>query len=263
MNLQNILNELESVDGEIFDRLAHVSRRNMFSMWANKAAKVAAPAVLVSAFGSAYGQSGLPQNVVDVLNFALTLEYLEAEFYVRGTDTPNLIPQIYRTVFLQIRKHEEAHVRLLQSVLGAQAVKKPTFDFTAKGAFPGVFANFETFAALAQTFEDVGVRAYKGQAGNLLNAPAVLEVALNIHSVEARHAAKVRELRGQEPWITRDMTSTGVPAPVYAGENQTTQLGVNLMAVSGKSQDAVTESFDEPLTKEQVLALAGPFIAAM
>ncbi len=261
MNLQNILNELESVDGEIFDRLAHVSRRNMFSMWANKAAKVAAPAVLVSAFSNAYGQSGLPQSVVDVLNFALTLEYLEAEFYQRGTDMPNLVPSIYKTVFMQIRKHEEAHVRLLQSVLGAQAVKKPNFDFTYKGAFPDVFSNFQTYAAVSQALEDTGVRAYKGQAGNLIIAPAILETALNIHSVEARHAAKVRELRGQEPWITRDMTSTGVPGAVYAGENQTMQLGVDLMAVSGKSQDAVTESFDEPLTKEQVLAIAGPFIA--
>lgn len=261
MNLQNIFNELESVDGEIFDRLAHVSRRNMFSMWANKAAKVAAPAVMASALTNAYGQSGLPANVVDVLNFALTLEYLEAEFYVRGTDTPGLIPSRWMEVFRQIRKHEEAHVRLLRSVLGAQAVAKPTFDFTYKGAFKDVFSNFATYAAVSQALEDTGVRAYKGQAGNLINAPAILEVALNIHSVEARHAAKVRQLRGEKPWITLNRTSPGIPDAVYAGEDNTIQLGVETVGLGGKSREAATEAFDEPLTKEQVLAIAGPFIA--
>ncbi|MEZ0483116.1 ferritin-like domain-containing protein [Fibrella aquatica] len=262
MNLQNILNELESVDGEIFDRLAHVSRRNMFSMWANKAAKVAvaAPVVMASALSNAYGQSGLPAGVVDVLNFALTLEYLEAEFYVRGTETPGLIPSRNMMIFRQIRKHEEAHVRLLRAVLGSQAVAKPTFDFTGKGIFPTVFSDFQTYAALAQAFEDTGVRAYKGQAGNLIAAPAILEVALNIHSVEARHAARVRALRGFKGWIT-NADSSGLPAAIYAGDNVTNQLGVELTSISGKSVEAVTESFDEPLTKEAVLAIAGQFIA--
>jgi hypothetical protein len=136
-----------------------------------------------------------------------------------------------------------------------------------------VFANFETFGALAQAFEDLGVRAYKGQATNLMNAPAILETALRIHSVEARHAAKVRELRGQEPWITRNMTSTGVPAAIYAGEENVTQLGINLvnlfnsnsvkMNVIGNKEDVVSEAFDEPMPKDIVLALATPFIASM
>jgi len=262
MNLQNILNELESVDGEVFDRLAHVSRRNMFSMWANKAAKVAAaaPVVMASALSNAYGQSGLPAGVVDVLNFALTLEYLEAEFYVRGTETSGLIPSQFMEIFRQIRKHEEAHVRLLRSVLGSQAVAKPTFDFTGKGFFPTVFSNFQTYAALSQAFEDTGVRAYKGQAGNLIPAPAILEVALNIHSVEARHAARVRALRGFKGWITNS-DSSGLPAAIYAGESYTNQLGVELTSVSGKSVEAVTESFDEPLSKAEVLAIASQFIA--
>ncbi|RYF74996.1 MAG: ferritin-like domain-containing protein [Cytophagaceae bacterium] len=262
MNLQNILNELESVDGEIFDRLAHVSRRNMFSMWANKAAKVAvaAPVVMASALSNAYGQSGLPANVVEVLNFALTLEYLEAEFYVRGTETSGLIPSQYMEIFRTIRRHEEAHVRLLRSVLGAQAIAKPTFDFTGKGAFPTVFSNFQTYVALSQAFEDTGVRAYKGQAGNLKNAPAVLEVALNIHSVEARHAARIRVLRGFKGWITNSDAS-GLPVAIYASDNITNQLGIELAGISGKSNEAVTEAFDEPLSKADVLSIATPFIA--
>ena len=262
MNLQNILNELESVDGEVFDRLAHVSRRNMFNMWANKAAKlaVAAPAVMASALTGAYGQSGLPASVVDVLNFALTLEYLEAEYYVRGTETPGLIPSQNMTIFRQIRKHEEAHVRLLRSVLGSQAVAKPTFDFTAKGTFPTVFSNFQTYAAVSQAFEDTGVRAFKGQATNLIIAPAILEVALNIHSVEARHAARVRVLRGFKGWIT-EADSSGLPAAIYAGDNVTNQLGIELTSISGKSRAAATESFDEPLSKADVIAIVTPFFA--
>ena len=262
MNLQNILNELESVDGEVFDRLAHVSRRNMFSMWANKAAKlaVAGPAVMASALTGAYGQSGLPAGVVDVLNFALTLEYLEAEYYVRGTETPGLIPTQFMPIFRQLRKHEEAHVRLLRSVLGSQAVAKPTFDFTAKGMFPTVFSNFETYAAVSQAFEDTGVRAYKGQAPNLIVAPAILEVALNIHSVEARHAARIRVLRGFKGWIT-ESDSTGLPAAIYASDNITNQLGVELVGIAGKSRAAVTEAFDEPLSKADVLAIVAPFLA--
>lgn len=262
MNLQNILNELESVDGEVFDRLAHVSRRNMFNMWANKAAKlaVAAPAVMASALTGAYGQSGLPASVVDVLNFALTLEYLEAEYYIRGTETPGLIPSQNMTIFRQIRKHEEAHVRLLRSVLGSQAVAKPTFDFTAKGTFPTVFSNFQTYAAVSQAFEDTGVRAFKGQATNLIIAPAILEVALSIHSVEARHAARVRVLRGFKGWIT-EADSSGLPAAVYAGDNVTNQLGIELTSISGKSRAAVTESFDEPLSRADVIAIVTPFFA--
>ncbi len=261
MNLQNILNELESVDGEIVDRLAHVSRRNMFSsLLTRKTAVVAAPLAMASALTSAYGQSGLPQGVVDVLNFALTLEHLEYEFYLRGTETPGLIPSQFMTIFRQIRKHELAHVNLLKSVLGTQAVNKPNFDFTAKGTFPTVFTNFDTFAAVAQAFEDTGVRAYKGQAGNLIVAPAILEVALNIHSVEARHAARVRTLRGFKGYITNNEAS-GLPAAIYADENTYNQLGIELNGIMGKSAAAVSESFDEPLTKEQVLAIAGPFIA--
>lgn len=266
MNLQNILNELESVDGEIFDRLAHVSRRNMFNMFSRKAASIAAaPLLMATGLSAAYGQSpsGLPQNVVDVLNFALTLEYLEAEYYVRGTDMGGLIPQQFMMIFRQLRKHEEAHVRLLRSVLGSQAVSKPMFDYTAKGAFNDVFSNFQTYAAVSQAFEDTGVRAYKGQATNLKNAPAILEAALNIHSVEARHAARIRVLRGFKGWIT-EADSSGLPAAIYAGENQTNQANVeltSLASISNKSRAAVTESFDEPLDMNQVLTIVKPFLA--
>ena len=89
----------------------------------------------------------------------------------------------------------------LTDALGSHAVKKPNFDFTAKGAFGDVFSNYKTFLALSQAFEDTGVRAYKGQAGNLKASDEILTAALQIHSVEARHAAEVRLIRGQPAWI--------------------------------------------------------------
>ena len=273
MNLQNLFSEIEKVDGEIFDRLAHVSRRSLFSSLTKKTIAVAAPAIMASALTTAYGQaSGLPQNVKDVLNFALALEYLEFEFYDTGNNLA-MIPSAYKDAFEIIRRHEQVHVRLLKSVLGSDAIAKPKFDFSAKGTFNDTFSNFQTFAAVAQTFEDTGVRAYKGQAGNLMNAKPILQVALQIHAVEAAHAANVRYMRGQKGWITGGTAAMqGLPAVLngnYAGEDNVTQGGVNLAsALVGNASlkipitmDMITESFDEPLTKEQVLALVAPFFA--
>ncbi len=214
------------------------------------------PAALAMLARSAFAQgAGLPQQIKDVLNFALTLEYLENEFYQTGLASGGLIPAADRAVFQQIAKHEAAHVALLQGTLGQDAVPKPNFDFTAGGQFGDVFSNYATFQALSQGFEDTGVRAYKGQAGNLQSNGDILTVALRIHSVEARHASEVRRLRGQKGWITGNQTDVGVLAAVYAGEENTTQAGVSL-----PGGDAASEAFDEPLSKDQVLAIAGQFI---
>jgi hypothetical protein len=163
---------------------------------------------------AALADTALPQGIVDVLNFALTLEYLESSFYNAGVGTSGLIPASDLAIFQQIQKHENAHVAFLESVLGSAAAAKPTFDFTAGGMFADVFSNYATFQAVSQAFEDTGVRAYKGQAANLMSAPDILTAALQIHSVEARHAAEVRRLRGLDGWI---IAKTGnLPAAVNA-----------------------------------------------
>jgi len=263
MNLQNIFSEFEKVDPEVYERMN--SRRNMFRIGA-KVAVAAAPLVLAASLKNAYGKT--TAHIPEILNFALTLEYLEAEFYNIGMNTPGLIPGQDRVIFEEIRMHENAHVNFLRrtlQALGFMAVSKPNFDFTAKGAFPTVFSNYDVFKTVAQAFEDTGVRAYKGQAPRLIDNDVVLEAALRIHSVEARHAARVRELRGAKPWIP-GMESNGVPAAVYMGESQVIQGNppINVHAESaskGVSDIAVTEAFDEPLTKEQVLAIVAPFLA--
>lgn len=211
-----------------------------------------------------------PSDVMDVLQFALLLEHLEAEFYTRGTQSGGPIPSSESVVFATIRDHENAHVAALTQVIqakGGTPGAKPAFDFTAKGAVPNPFApgNYQIFLALSQAFEDTGVRAYKGQAGRLIGDKQVLSAALAIHSVEARHASMVRYLRGQKGWITLDDRG-GLPAfaqPIYNGEQNVTQAGVNLSALGNGNGgiDAVTQAFDEPLTKEQVTAIVTPFLA--
>lgn len=268
MILQNILNDIENVDAEVYERLEHVTRRNLFQTFMKKAMKTAAagaPVVFASMLNKAYAGA---EDVVDVLNFALTLEYLEAEFYNMGLAAGNLLPagSAARTIYMQIAKHENAHVNLLIGALGGlksaggQAIAKPDFDLTYKGAFANVLTNYDTYVAVSQALEDTGVRAYKGQAPRLMGT-AALEVALQIHSVEARHAARVRYLRGYKGWITNEDTSN-IPGvgPVYKGDNMVTQAGINVSSITGISPDTVSEAFDEPLTKEQVLAIATPFI---
>ncbi|MGB3798630.1 MAG: ferritin-like domain-containing protein, partial [Lewinella sp.] len=205
-------------------------------------------------------------TVIDVLNFALTLEYLEAEYYAMGLDSNGLLSGDTRATIALIGQHEQQHVEFLRSAIsgaGGTAVEMPSFDFTAGGTFPNIFSDQPTFLAVAQAFEDTGVRAYKGQAGNLMGNGDVLTAALQIHSVEARHASMIRRMRGSKGWITGDTNTTGAPAAdaVYAGEDQTTQLGLD-MTSSSVGRDQVTEAFDEPLEMQAVLDIASLFIEA-
>jgi len=259
MNRTSILGGL---DPELVQRV--VPRRQVLAGGGRVAAALAVASLPVT-FGlfaqRAFAQGTLPAEIVDVLNFALTLEYLEDEFYATGLAAATLDLADTRTVFQQIGKHEAAHVALLQGVLGAEAVEKPTFDFTAGGTFPDVFSNPATFITLAQGFEDTGVRAYKGQAGNLISDNGVLTTALRIHSVEARHASMVRRLAqspAEKGWITLDNNTVAELDQVYAGEEVTTQAEVDLTQFG--SPEAASEAFDEPLAREDVEAIAGLFI---
>ena len=185
-------------------------------------------------FKKAYAGGPVINKILDALNFALTLEYLEEEFYRKGLNSPGLIPDGWdMTAYKIIHRHEKEHVEFLQTTitsLGGTYVQKPKFDYTAGGTFTDVFTNFQTFLALSQAFEDTGVRAYKGQATTLQPNNTVLTAALQIHSVEARHASDIRERRARyyfeeayRPWITNDSTS-GIGKAVkatYAGEDIT------------------------------------------
>lgn len=285
MNLQNIFTEIEKIDPEVYDRMDSRRRTMQRFAFAGKVLAAAAiPTALGSMFKKAYGQT--TTSIVGVLNFALTLEYLEAEFYTRAVAAPGLIPTgPAATAITLIRDHENAHVAFLRTAItaaGGTPVAKPTFDFSGgngsgTGPFATAFTNYAVFLAVAQTFEDTGVRAYKGQAGNLISNNDVLQAALQIHSVEARHAAHIRYMRrsagtlgaGQiQPWITRNLSNidTGNAAAnaaiqkSYNGEENATQGGVNISNIAGLGLDNATEAFDEPLTQAQVLDIVDPFI---
>ena len=255
---------LADIDPEIAARM--FSRRGAFRDAALKLGALAtAPLMIGVASTAAFGEGEkLPRKVADVLNFALTLEYLEDEFYRTALASDKLIPSETRATFETIGKHEAAHVEVLKGALGSHAVKKPTFDFTANGAFGDVFSNYKTFLALSQAFEDTGVRAYKGQAGNLKSSDEILTIALQIHSVEARHAAQVRLIRGQPAWIVSNSRGDMPEAtqPIYDGEADFTQGGADIKDLGGLSAEALSGAFDEPLSKGKVLAIAKMFIKA-
>jgi rubrerythrin len=139
----------------------------------------------------AEGAQAQSSSDIAILNFALTLEYLEAAFYAEANRMGALSGET-KLFSRVVGAHEAAHVAALKQVLGSAAVKKPKFDFR------GTTESAAKFKATAQTLEDTGVKAYKGQAPKIKN-DTVLAAALAIHSVEARHAAWIREIRGASP----------------------------------------------------------------
>jgi hypothetical protein len=248
MNIVNILEEIEKVDGEIYERLnpRRAAMKSLASM-GKKLSVAAMPLAMGAMFQKAYGQT-TPTAVADVLNFALALEYLEFHFYNHALlAAPSLVfTDTQKAAITVIRDHEAAHVALLKGALSTGARAEITYamtDFTAGGTFPTVYSDYVTFLKVALGFEDTGVRAYKGQAGALLGNP-VLTTALQIHSVEARHAAHIRTMlnaagaTGLKPWITLGPgnigNDTGVAAvnAVYAGEENLSQAGINIVLMN-------------------------------
>jgi len=275
----NIIKFIESFtnEGTINSRPNKGSRRESFSHFKKMGAAAAVAAVPFSALFTqkANAASAAFTTAADTptsaLQLALTLEYLEAEFYAMALDKNGFIPTADKNVIAQISKHESAHVKFLAAALKSDAPAKPTFDFTGgkgKGGGPfDPFNDYPTFLALSQAFEDTGVRAYKGQAGNLMSKPDLLQAALQIHSVEARHASEIRRMRGQKGWIIGNDRG-GLPEAaqaVYNGEENTNQAGFNTANFPGSFNPTIpalagSESFDEPITGDVAKTIAGLFI---
>jgi hypothetical protein len=162
---------------------------------------------------------------VDILNFALNLEYLEAEFYLRAATGSGLatadigtnpgtvtggakvagLTTAQQNILNEIAYDEQQHVRFLRSALGSAAVARPNIDltnsFNALASAAGIgstfnpFTNFDTFLVGSFVFEDVGVTAYNGAAPAISTAgiaAGFLAAAAGIMAVEAYHAAYVR-----------------------------------------------------------------------
>ena len=130
-------------------------------------------------------------NDVAIANFALTLEYLEASFYAEAVSNGALSGRTADFARV-VARHEAAHVAALKKMLGAAAIAKPSFNFK------GTTENQAKFEKTAMVLEDEGVAAYKGQAPRI-DAKAVLNAALAIHTVEAHHASWIRHILGVSP----------------------------------------------------------------
>ena len=218
MNFLQILADIEQVDPEVYDRLD--SRRAVFKNLGGLGQKLTAtalPLAVGAIFNKAYAQTPVGASVTDVLNFALKLEYLESYFYQARATVIGLSAANAAGLAL-IATDEANHVTFLRAVLGANAIPAPTagvFDYTAKGALPTALTNANTYLALAQSFEDLGVRAYKGAAPLVMANKAVLTAALSIHAVEARHASHIREMR--RAGVGSSTPSQGIPVSPYSG----------------------------------------------
>ena len=181
------------------------------------------PGVAVGALNNrfAWAQAADFDSDVDVLNYALTLEYLEAEFYRQG-NSAGLVSGKEQQYLAAVQADEDSHVAtIMQTVkqIGGEPVAMPSVDFG------GAFASRQAYLETSHTFENVGVQAYLGAAG-FIKDKAILQAAAGIFGVEARHAAIVGNLLG-----------LSAEDGVYMGATET------------------------PLSKTEVLAAVEPFLA--
>ena len=199
MDFFQILNDISKVDADVYDRFD--TRRQVFKHMGGLGKKVTAatlPALLSTMFTKAYGQTTgtLSQLIVDTLNLALSLEYLEFYYYQQGISSGLFTGKDLDAITI-IRDDEQGHINALRAVLTTSAIADPTaasYDYTAGGNLTP-FASAAMFLGTSQGFVDTGVRAYKGGAVNLMGNKDILTAALNIHSVEARHSSHVRTMR--------------------------------------------------------------------
>lgn len=202
-----------------------LSRRHVLK-WSGAAAGVAVSGAVLPNFGiTAALAADLGEGDIGVLNYAYALEQLEAAFYTMVIDSPYEGMTDDETSWLtDIRDHEVEHVDFLKEALGDDAIPDLEVDFSAVD-----FSSRDSVLATAQTFEDLGVAAYNG-AGKLIENADYLLAAGKIVSVEARHAAAVRDL-------------------------------VNMNSVAFAGDDVVDENgLDGAMEPAEVLAAADPFI---
>lgn len=166
------------------------SRERFLRLTAAGAGTVALGAVL-AAGAPRLGLSGTSQaRDVEILNYALVLEELTAAFYARAVDGGALEGELAE--FADVAAgHEREHVEVIRKALGSQAKPAPRF------AFGNAVTSPDRFARTALALEELAVSAYNGQVANV--SKPVLQAAAGIVSVDARHAAWIRAIRGRPP----------------------------------------------------------------
>jgi hypothetical protein len=185
------------VDGairETADAVPDSSRAGFFKKVALGAGGMIGGGATLAAFTAVASAAPLASSDIDILNFALTLEFLERDFYKEALSKAGLTGDV-KTFAETAYAHEAGHVKAIQAVLGSKAIKEPTFNFQ------GTTSAKASFMATSKVLENTGVAAYKGQAP-LVKSAAVLADAVAIHAVEADHAAWISLLLGETPFPT-------------------------------------------------------------
>ncbi|CAN5508005.1 ferritin-like domain-containing protein [soil metagenome] len=153
-------------------------------------------AVRLKSDPTAFAQGSV--NDLEILNFALTLEYLEADFYRQGVEAAVLEGRELELV-APIAEHEQAHVDSITetvTALGGTPVAMPMFTYPE-----GTFTDRTMFLETAATFEELGVTAYQGQVANIESGD-ILAAAAAIAGMESRHAAILADLTGANPFVS-------------------------------------------------------------
>jgi len=178
----------ETLDGEGDTRLDFLKKAGVAGgavMGGGALLGALVPGTAVAGKGRAPRRFG--KGDVGILNFALTLEYLERDFYdeaARKNRRRNYLGKLEREFLMAVRRDEKAHVRYLQGALGNKAIKKPKFDFR------DTTGSRKPFLKTAFALENTGVGAYSGQAPFIKSGEVLLD-ALSIVTIEGRHAGLV------------------------------------------------------------------------
>ena len=181
-------------------RFDHETDRRSFLRWAGLVGVGAGfvlggatPALAQTSAPAAGGASD--SGDLGILNYALTLEYLESEFYAQGI-AANQLSGRELDLIKPIETHEQAHVQAITATikkLGGTPVDKPKITFPE-----GTFGSRDKFLQTASTFEELGVSAYHGQVPLIMSGD-ILGAAASIAGVESRHAAVLASLIGGTP----------------------------------------------------------------
>lgn len=176
---------------ETADAVAGDTRADLFRKAGIAGGSLLASGVLLGGLPSLAAAKPSKKQDVAILNYALTLEYLEAAFYKEAVAKGKFSGEVGAFAKL-VSAHETAHVKYLQKALGSAAVKSPKFDFK------DTTTDLAKFKATAFALENTGVKAYAGQATNIKQA-AVVKAAVSILTIEARHAAAIAAILGRIP----------------------------------------------------------------
>ena len=173
--------DLGSLDADGALREAEQTRANFFKKAAIGGGSLIGGGVLLSGLAAPALAKPSKRQDVAILNYALTLEYLEAAFYTEAVSKGAIGGDALAAAKI-VRDHEQAHVKALKQALGRAAVKKPKFDLKNTTGDQG------TFLATAVALEDTGVAAYAGQGPRLLQSRS-----------SRRHSRSIPSRRGTRP----------------------------------------------------------------